>query len=516
MTPAFLSKLLSAQSYSHPIREPIRQIETQVSWLLLTGDIAYKIKKPLDFGFLDFSSLEKRQFYCEEELRLNQRLAPDIYQQVVAIYQTGEQWKIGPLPEGESAVEYAVKMRQFDPDAGLDKLLNDPFFELDWIDQMAEQIGHFHLATPQVAADSPWGTVENIHQLVSDNYSHTLGYCQEPEDKAKLSAMAERAEKQFQALTNKLQQRRLQGFIRECHGDLHLANITLDQGRLRLFDCIEFNLQFRWIDTLCDLSFLLMDLEANGKWQYANRCLNRYLEHTGDYQGLVLLNFYKAFRAMIRAKIATLPPAPSLETLRHYLALTQRYQQPHKPYLVLMHGLTRSGKSQLSLALAARGNWIRLSASRERQKLYRQLANRGQDITPYGQEVNSRLYQQLHEQAETILSSGFTAVIDAGHLKQRQRQRYLQLAEKLGVGILLIDCQCDIQGATLRLASHLANRPNSQLAAEQLMAQQVDAHEPPTEAELAFTLSANTDNPQVEMQLWQAISSRLEEHSITG
>ncbi len=241
MLPRLIEALQDPQCYEHPVTEPIKIIETQVSWVLLTGEYVYKIKKELNFGFLDFSTLAKRQYYCEEELRLNQRLAPDIYQAVVIICGSINAPKIREIDHKQNtplqsidtfegttdAFEYAVRMRQFDPDAGLDLLLAQNKFEIKWIDQLAEKLSDFHQKLPTVASNSPWGEAANIWQLVSDNYKHTLDFCTKERDLEQLTKLYAQATKEFLALEQTFLERRKLGFIRECHGDLHLGNINV-------------------------------------------------------------------------------------------------------------------------------------------------------------------------------------------------------------------------------------------------------------------------------------------------
>ena len=241
MSSSLITALQNPACYPHTVSTPIQVIETQVSWLLLTGEFAYKLKKQLNFGFLDFSTLDKRQFYCEEELRLNQRLAPDIYQCVVAIKGSIEQPQITSedhrkrneqcQDETSEVLEYAVRMQQFDPQCGLDQLLKQNRFASGWIDQLAEHIAKFHLILPTVTYNSPWGESENIWQLVSDNYLHTLDYCSDPEDLQQLQSLYQQTTEDYSALTEIFKERRKLGFVRECHGDLHLGNVTFHEDK---------------------------------------------------------------------------------------------------------------------------------------------------------------------------------------------------------------------------------------------------------------------------------------------
>ncbi|EPJ47886.1 MAG: hypothetical protein OFPI_31530 [Osedax symbiont Rs2] len=516
MSPSLIAALQNPACYPHTVSTPIQVIETQVSWLLLTGEFAYKLKKELDFGFLDFSTLDKRQFYCEEELRLNQRLAPDIYQCVVAISGSLDQPQVSIEDHRKqqqcaksSAVvlEYAVRMQQFDPLCGLDDLLKQDKFATLWIDQLAEQIAQFHLQLPTVTYNSPWGEADNIWQLVSDNYLHTLDFCTDPTDLEQLQDLYQQISTDYSALTEIFKDRRKQGFIRECHGDLHLGNVTFYQDKLRLFDCIEFNLQFRWIDTCSDLAFLLMDLEANNKHAWANRALNRYLEVTGDYQSLHLLNFYKSFRSMVRAKVATLGNQANHQTFVKYLQLSQSYQIRKAPKLIIMHGLSGSGKSYLSYKIIEKIAAIRIRSETERERIHKELLKKGKKIELHSPEINARLSQHLLKLSEQLLNIGYTVIVDGTFLKQHFRQNYINIAQRLKLEMQIISCHCESKLLSARLAKGINTRAlESSFSVERLAHQKV-YQQPLTELEMPMQITVDTDNDQAINEFLDTIAS---------
>ncbi len=546
MLPKLIKALQNPDCYPHPVSGEVQVIETQVSWVLLTGDFAYKIKKEINFGFLDFSTLTKRLYYCEEELRLNQRLAPDIYQVVVAITGTEQQPIIGlqghkvlttqidaeppinnaspveiasldklkPIDqqtqttEGtletnieissstDKPFEYAVRMQQFDPKAGLNDLLIQNKFDKNWIDQIAEQLAKFHLTLPTVATNSPWGETENIWQLVSDNFLHTLDFCTDPQDLNQLSELYRQVSAQYQALIDTFRERRKLGFIRECHGDLHLANVTFFRDEIRLFDCIEFNLQFRWIDTCSDLAFLLMDLEANNKQSWANMTLNKYLEITGDYQSLQVLDFYKSFRSMVRAKVATLGAQAEHATFVKYLHLSQSYQQLKQPSLILMHGLSGSGKSHLSYKMINSIQAIRIRSETERQRIHQDLQKKGKKLELHSPEVNARLSQHLVQLTKQLLKQGRTVIVDGTFLKSHFRQKYLTISEQLDIPLHIISCKCDPKLMEARLKKGINTRSHDSQFSLVRLATQQQYQQAITESELAYQTVVNTDSDQ--------------------
>lgn len=487
--------------YPHPVHE-IRIIETHISWLVLTGEVAYKIKKPVDFGFLDFTSLDKRRHFCEEEIRLNGRLAPDLYKQVIAIRGSAAQPTFNETGE---IIEYAVQMEQFDDSKRLDRLLHAGQFNPEWIDRLALQIAEFHSRIPIVASDSPWGEAETIWEVVSDNFLHIGNVLENADDWQQLQRLSHQVAQQFRSLSDLIARRKAEGYVRECHGDLHLANVTLHRGELRLFDCIEFNLQFRWIDTICDLAFLLMDLEANGQFRWASRCLNHYLELSGDYEGVKLLSFYKSYRAMVRAKVATLGPTIDIDAFRHYASLARHYADQHPPTLFIMHGVSGSGKSVLSGELAEQLGLIRIRADVERKRLHRDFNRQGQALELYGREMNTHTYNRLQELSRSLLQAGYSVVVDATFIRRRARQGYLQLAEQLKVPMRIISCGCEPDEMVRRLNDRAARQDDISDATVEVMHDQLKIIDMLDETELQYSFAADTQQPDATAQLVQQL-----------
>ncbi len=482
--------LRMASAYPHPVKD-IQVIETHISWLFLTGDYAYKVKKPVDFGFLDFTSLDKRKFFCEEELRLNQRLAPDIYESVVPICGTFD----NPVIDGEGeAIEYAVRMRQFNPEQRLDLLLQAKRFDADWIDMLAEQIADFHDRIPRVAADSPWGETSTIWDVVSDNFLHIGDQINDLNDWSQLQHLSNHTAQSFRELTNLIRERKTQGRVRECHGDLHLANINLFNDELRLFDCIEFNLQFRWIDTISDIAFLLMDLEANEQFRWANRCLNRYLELCGDYGGVQLLNFYKSYRAMVRAKVSVIGTEPDLNGLRRYLNLTEHYASTPHPVLYLMHGVSGTGKSYFSQQLLDEIGAIRVRSDVERKRLYRELSLKGERLDLYGAEMNARTYNHLQDITRALLKAGYSVIVDATNIRYRTRRSYFELSQQLHVPMRIVSCQCEQKLVEARLKRRVNEGVDASDADIDVMRQQLQHTQALNEEEQDYTIVVDTDD----------------------
>ncbi|MDX1802422.1 MAG: phosphotransferase, partial [Marinobacter sp.] len=252
-----IAALQNPALYDHPVTD-FQVHETHISWVILTGEFAYKIKKPMDFGFLDFSTLERRRHFCEEEVRLNRRLADKLYLEVVPITGSAEQPKLGGPGE---AFEYAIRMRQFDQSDLLDVRQENSRLDDRLLTSLAHQVADFHNHIPAVADDVPLGTPEAVYAGMQENFDQIRPLIDDPQLLAQLDQLESWTESTFSRQQTLIERRRADGFVRECHGDLHLANITVFEGEVTVFDCIEFSEPFRWIDIINDLAFLLMDLE---------------------------------------------------------------------------------------------------------------------------------------------------------------------------------------------------------------------------------------------------------------
>ncbi len=446
---ALIAALQNPALYPHP-SEGFRVIETHISWVILTGTYAYKIKKPVDFGFLNFTDLASRKHFCEEELRLNQRMAPDLYLEVVPISGSPDAPEIDGTGE---PFEYALKMREFPQTQLLAELQARGELTDAHIDALAEQIARFHQGTPQVPAGHALSSADAIVAPMRQNFEQIRPLLSEAEDLRQLDALEEWTETSIERLRPLLDQRCQEGFVRECHGDLHLGNATLIDGKVVLFDCIEFNEPFRLIDTASDAAFLAMDLEDRGLKCQARRFINGWLEHTGDYAALALLNLYKAYRALVRAKVSLFRLYQEQDAVqrkvivrqyRSYANLAESYSAIPSRFLAITHGVSAVGKSHVALRLVEALGAIRLRSDIERKRLHGEQPEAQQghlDAGIYSQQASDETYKRLHQLATTALQAGFSVVIDAAYLKQQQRQDAWQAAETTGVPFLILDCQ---------------------------------------------------------------------------
>jgi uncharacterized protein len=454
-----VKQLLACPGCFHHASDDMQYMETHISHLLLVGDLVYKIKKPLNLGFLDFSTLEKRRQCCEEELRLNRRLAPELYLAVVRIGGSSQQ----PRLDGAGPpIEYAVKMRRFRQRA----LLSQTPPDQAELAELARQIADFHQRIPRAATTSDWGTPAAVLDPMEQNFQHIRNLKHPLLDSDRLDSLQNWTENFMLNLTPLLQERRELGKIRECHGDLHLGNITRFEGRLMPFDGIEFNPALRWIDVLSDLAFLLMDLQHRGLTQAAAQLLNDYLELAGDYAGLPLLPFYLLYRAMVRAKVCAIrfcqsdidksEAAELLDEYRRYLNLAESVSSHPPAALLLTHGLSGSGKSTVSGWLAQQLMAIRIRSDVERKRLFPG-DDQGAQGRRYASSATATTYAHLCAMAERLLRAGFAVIVDAAFLKQGQRQPFFQLAESLQTPLLILDCQAETSLLHARIAQRDAS-----------------------------------------------------------
>jgi aminoglycoside phosphotransferase family enzyme/adenylate kinase family enzyme len=486
--------------FGHAV-DNIDHIETHISHLLLIGNYAYKIKKPINLGFLDFSTLEKRYHCCLEELRLNQRLAPDLYLEVIAIGGSVDAPEIGEVEEPQ---EYAVKMLRFRQQDMFDRRSLDR----EMIDRLARLIADFHQNAAQ-SSDPSHGRVERFVEPVMENFC-TIRELKHPLMEAEiLNNLQTWMEQQADRLGALLEERYEAGYIRECHGDLHLGNITLFEGRITPFDGIEFNPSLRWIDTLSDLAFLLMDLQHRGLNQFADQLLNRYLEQTGDYAGLPLLRFYLLYRAMVRAKVcairvtqADLPlqeQPGNLQEYLSYLTLAESVIRHPPASLIITHGVSGSGKSTVSGWFAEQLMAIRIRSDVERKRLFPEPADQAKQIESdrYSIQATQITYAHLNGMARHLLQAGFSVIIDATCLLWWQRHIFIRLAENLQAPMLILDCQAQSAVLHERIASRSLRGEDASEAGLEVLAMQQKTVEPFTsqEAERAIVIDSEDFPP---------------------
>ena len=451
-------------------------VETHISWVLLTRDLAYKIKKPVKLPFVDYATLDARRGFCEEEVRLNRRLAASLYIGVSRITGTHRLPEIdGPGP----VLEYAVRMHRFPPGALFgERLAADQLQSAD-VDHLAALLGDFHRDAPRTAAANGFGSVESRRRVALAALAGATTEI-EPHD---LTRLRDWLEAQADSLVPLWGARLDAGCVREGHGDLHLDNVvSLDSG-VAAFDCIEFDPALRWIDVVDDIAFPVMDFTARGRRDFAFRLLNGWLDRTGDHEAMPALRFSAVYRALVRAQVEHLRGAPRAQSARRLVATALEWTAPPSPRLCITHGLPGSGKTFQSQRLLERDGAIRLRSDVERKRLFGLGMlddSRSHGLDLYHAEATARTYEYLFGAARSLLQAGYPVVLDAAFLMRAERGRAQELAQELSVPYAILDCQAPPEVLRQRLRSRSGDASEADvdvLEKLQAMAQPLDQDE---------------------------------------
>ena len=483
--------------YDHDV-DSVQVVETHISWVLLTGSYAYKIKKPVHFPFVDFSTLQRRRTFCEEELRLNQRLAPDLYLDVVPIGGSIEYPIIGAHP----AVEYAVKLQEFPVGARLDERLDANEVPVEDIRDLAETIANFHgslsssqfFGSPVAITRTAVGNVREIEQVVRGS--------QRRED---LTALRDWIARGCVKLERAFADRKLQGAIREGHGDLHLENLVYWDSRIVPFDALEFDPHLRWIDVMDEAAFLVMDLMAHDRADLGHEFLNRYLEVTGDYAGLEVFRFYLVHRALVRAKVAAIKGsqrAGSMENVvaqaeaDRYIRYARRLIQPVTLLLLITHGLSGSGKTSVTNQLISRLPAIRCRSDLERKRLHG-LASHARSGSKVGAGLYTRgssqaTYATLRRHAALGLRAGINVIVDAAFLGRAERESFIRLAAEARARFTILNCRAPEPVLRQRIKVRKEQNIDLSEATVEVLDHQVATKESFGPEELGFVASVDT------------------------
>jgi uncharacterized protein len=436
----------------------IKLIQTHISYVFLLDDEVYKLKKPVDLGFVDFTTLEKRRFDCEEEVRLNQRGCPEgVYYGVVPVVRDDSDYRVlreEEEPRGE-IVDYAVHMRRLPQDRMMDVLLEQDAVDFDMVGQVAGRLAQLHreaAAGPEIRAK---GGTETHRANWRDNLSHVRNYIGRTLSQKRFDRIEAFVAATFAREASLLRQREHGGWIRECHGDLRSDAVCFDgslQGGICIYDCIEFNEAFRYSDTGLDAAFLAMDLDYRGRPELSDLFVGLYAAAIGDKQLPLLLEFYKCYRAVVRGKVESLlldDPAVSKpqktqarKRARTYFKLAEDYaRRRSRQRLVMVTGLSGSGKSVLAGVLAARLGCVMLSTDMLRRELF--------DVTPhreaidqgkYAADARGRVYEELELQARGFLEQRRPVLIDGTYIERVQRDPIIRLARSHQISLLLVEC----------------------------------------------------------------------------
>ena len=518
---ALIAALHDPATYPHPVQR-VDMIETHISCVLLTGEYVYKIKKPVRLGFLDFSSLDARRSYCNEELRLNRRTAPGLYLDVVPI--SGS--PTAPvLHGGGAAIEYAVRMRQFPQDALLDHMARAGTLASEHVDALAQSLAVFHSSVGRSGLSTSFGSPSRVLTKAAANFNEMRELAISATHLPLQGELRDWMLREHASLAQVLAARQQDGLVRECHGDLHLGNIALIDGVPTPFDCIEFNADFRWIDVIDEIAFPVMDLLDHQLPELAFRFLNAYLEITGDYGGVRVLRFYLVYRALVRAKVAgiraqqTDQPVEertrSEQSLQRYLKLARRLAGWWRPALIIMHGLSGSGKTTVSQRLLESLATIRLRSDVERKRLHgfrpEVQTRSGVEQGIYSFDASAKTYDDLAVKARTLLDAGYPVIVDAAFLQHEQRARFRELAAEIGAPFAIVSCVAAISTHRERIVRRTRDANDASEAGGAVLDSQLATQDSLTQDETAAAVVVNTEQgawPQV--RAVQELMQRLE------
>lgn len=441
--PPLISQMLDPAFYPHPVQEPLQLIQTHVSYVILTGEYAYKIKKPVNFGFLDYSTIEQRRHFCEEELRLNRLGAAELYLDVLPVTAAGING------EGE-AIEYVVKMRQFPQDTLLMAMFERGELAEEQVVELAKTIARFHAKTATSDYIRSFGKVEQVREAIDQNYEQTEKYIGIAQTQAQFDGCRDYTDRLFAEHADWFDRRIAQDKIRECHGDIHLNNIAYWKNQLLLFDCIEFNEPFRFVDVMFDIAYIVRDLDSGNRSDLTTLFLNTYLEQTGDWEGLQVLPFYVNRQAYVRAKIVSFllddPAVPAADkadaqkTAAKFYQLAWRYCQPKQGKIILVSGLSGAGKSTTARHLSQQTGAIYLRSDAVRKHLGGIAVDDRGDASLYTSEMHEKTYARLLELGLLLAESGYAVILDAKYDRQSYRQAAIEQAKSHAIPLQILFC----------------------------------------------------------------------------
>jgi aminoglycoside phosphotransferase family enzyme/predicted kinase len=504
-SPGFaIGDMLDPAVYPHPVTHFIER-ETPISWVILTGQYAYKIKKPVRLEFIDASNLAARRDMCEGELVLNRRLAPELYLEVVAITRERGLLRVGG---SGAAVEYAVKMREFEESAVLASLLEQGAVSTPEVTDLARRLAAFHAHLPVARAEGRFPGTEHLQTAVLGNLATLLSHLNELDGLAEMGPLIDWTHDALHELLPVLRRREQLGFVRDCHGDLHARNIVRWNAKLIPFDCLDFSRELRSIDVMNDVAFLFMDLAGHDRMDLAMAFLNRYLEATGDYDGLRPLAFYAVYRALVRAMVDSIDGGASQAARQAIhrkmcgrIATAARFARRAAPRLCLMHGPSGSGKSWLSERLAPPLEAVRIRSDIERKRLAGLAADTrtasAVERGIYGLESTHGTYARLLECAGASLEAGFTTIVDATFLRMEDRRPFEDFADAHRIPLVIVSCEADRALLAPRIKARQLAQNDSSEADLNVLEWQL-GHEDPLDARekaRAVSVRTDTDNP---------------------
>ena len=498
-----VSRMQQPDFYPHAVSDKIELVQTHASIIFLTGDYAYKIKKSVNFGFLDYSTLAKRKHFIELELDLNLKVAPELYLEVLPISDRHNQLI---LNNSEQIVEYTLKMRQF-PQEDLFSNLLERELDGDRFVELGKIVAQFHQNAETNDYISSFGTVAKIRTAFDENYQQSrkyIGVVQTSEQYEATKAYTDTFFDRQELFQKRIEQQK----IKQCHGDLHLKNICLWRDRIQLFDRIEFNEAFRFVDTMYDVAFTVMDLEAKSKPEFANAFLNSYLEHSGDWQGLLVLPLYLCRQAYVRAKVNSLmlddpqvdasDKQAAKKAASDYYRQAYEYTQNKSGSLILMSGLSGSGKSTVARTIARNQGAIQIRSDAVRKHLAGIAVDESGTDEMYTSDMTQKTYDRLSELGIMLAEQGYRVILDAKYDRVDLRQSVMARAKEHNLPLKIVYCTAPL--AVLR--DRLSDRQGdiSDATADLLTEQQANT-QPFTTEEQDYVTTVDTSKSDWQQDL---------------
>jgi aminoglycoside phosphotransferase family enzyme/predicted kinase len=513
--PPLVDAMLQPGFYPHH-PETVDLVQTHISFVFLAGDEVYKVKKSVRFSFLDFSTDEQRRRFCAEELRLNRRLAPGVYLEVVGISRRGDGFAL-TAADDPAVVEHAVHMRRLPDERMLDRLLDAGRATPAMIEQVADVLVEFHRNAEDGSELAAGGDPAVIARLFEDDTREVApfhGRTISAADDADIQRYCRRFLAGHDPL---LRRRQAEGRIRDGHGDLHTEHICFTAHGVAIFDCIEFNPAFRQRDVAADLAFLAMDLEYHGRADLAARLVQRYAERSGDPELPRLVPFYACQRAYIRGKVDSLksiePEVPdrdraaAADSARRHFALAYRYTWSEARLLVVVVGLSGSGKSTVAAALCERTGFVHINSDTTRKRLAGLPPTARPGPSLYTPAQSARTYAAMYAAAAESLVAGRGAIIDATFQRRVDRDAARRVAQDAGVPVLFVECTCPEAEVRRRLTEREQRSDDASDADWAIFLQQQRTAEPFAADEMPERLAIDTTLPLDE--LLASIESRL-------
>jgi aminoglycoside phosphotransferase family enzyme/predicted kinase len=462
--------LMNKSAYPEPTSR-VELVQTHISYVFLTDDFVYKVKKPVNFGFLDFSTLEKRKHYCEKEVELNRRLSPDIYLGVLPVTLDNDIVTMGG--KGQT-IEYAVKMRRIPTENLMIRLLRENRLTREMVENVARRVAMFHSEAASSKEIDRFGSIEVIKTNTDENFAQTEKYVGKTITKSQFDAIGDFTEDYLNNRTELFNRRIAEGRIRDCHGDLHLEHICITEP-IRIFDCIEFNDRFRYSDTVADIAFLAMDLDFHGRRDLSETLIDAYVKYSADKGAQDLVNFYKVYRAYVRGKVTSFrldDPIPHEEDevkriAQKYFSLAASYVDQELSHtlpreqqrLIIVCGLIGTGKTTVAKEIAKMNGWEIISSDLVRKDLAGIPATR-HEYTAFGKGLYSSkftelTYKRMNEIAEELLMKGKSVVVDACYGKKYQRANVYALARATNAEFTCIELVCPEEEVKTRLTMRM-------------------------------------------------------------